>query len=311
MSTPLTARTEPRIDHLRLRDLSLLEHIATHGSLRKVAEVLHVTQPAVTQALQGLEQAFGVTLVERNRRGVGLTPSGEAALVRLRIAHREVSAAREAALAPRRPVLHLGSSPMAALDLMPRALARLRKQMPELQVVLTETSVPRLWAMLAEGRLDAIASRRPSLAPGERLPPGVAVDAVGTERVVVAAARSHPLARRRKATLEQLAGAAWVLPPPGSLAVVMLDAWFSDAGLAPPRVDVTSDSFLTNLRLAADGELLTVAPETAVRNHAAALDLRVIANPWPHLPGELVFAYRSSSQDNPVFATLRGCFVSP
>lgn len=102
-----------------------------------------------------------------------------------------------------------------------------------------------------------------------------------------------------------------MLPPPGSLAVVMLDAWFSAAGLPPPQVDVTSDSFLTNLRLAADGDLLTVAPETAVRNHADALDLRVIASPWPHLPGELVFAYRTSSLDNPVLAALRACFVSP
>ncbi|MET0334782.1 MAG: LysR family transcriptional regulator [Rhizobacter sp.] len=309
MQTPTLASTT-RVEQLRLRDLSLLEHIATHGSLRKVAEVLHVTQPAVTQALQGLEQAFGVTLVDRGRRGVSLTASGQAALARLRVARREVSAAREAALSPQRPLLRLGSSPMAALEVMPRALTRLRESSPEVRVVLTETSVPRLWAALADGELDAIASRRPSLGPGERLPAGLSVEAVGTERVVVAASRDHPLARR-KARIEQLAAQRWVLPPPGSLAVVMLDAWFSEAGLPPPVVDVISDSFLTNLRLAADGDLLTVAPETAVRNHSGALNLRVIASPWPHLPGELVFAYRASSLDNPVFATLRGCFVSP
>lgn len=308
MTTPVPALT--RIEQLRLRDLLLLEHIAAHGSLRKVAEALHVTQPAVTQALHGLEQAFGVPLVERGRRGVSLTPAGEAALARLRVARREVNAARDAALAPQRPRLRLGSSPMAALDVMPRALARLRRELPDVQVMLTETSVPQLWAALAEGELDAIASRRPSRAPGERLPPGLSVDAVGTERVVVAASRGHAFARR-KPGIEQLAAARWVLPPPGSLAVVMLDAWFSAAGLPPPQVDVVSHSFLTNLRLAADGDLLTVAPETAVRNHEDALDLRVIASPWPHLPGELVFAYRTSSVDNPVFATLRGCFVSP
>jgi len=128
-----------RIEQLRLRDLLLLEHIAQHGSLRKVAEALHVTQPAVTQALQGLEQAFGVELVDRGRRGVTLTAAGEAALARLRVARREVTAAREAALAPQRPVLRLGSSPMAALDVMPNALARLRQSAPQVRVVLTET----------------------------------------------------------------------------------------------------------------------------------------------------------------------------
>ncbi len=306
----MTTLSTTRLEQLRLRDLALLVHIEQHGSLRKVAEVLHVTQPAVTQALQGLEQAFGTALVERGRRGVSLTPAGGAALARLRVARREVDAAREAALAPERPVLRLGSSPMAALDVMPRALARLRQAAPEVRVILTETSVPRLWAALAEGELDAIASRRPSLGAGERVPASLTAEAVGTERVVVAASRGHALARGQ-ATIEQLAAQHWVLPPPGSLAVVMLDAWFSQARLPPPRVDVVSDSFLTNLRLASEGDLLTVAPETAVRNHQDALNLRVIASPWPHLPGELVFAYRTSSLDNPAFATLRGCFMSP
>jgi DNA-binding transcriptional LysR family regulator len=138
----------------------------------------------------------------------------------------------------------------------------------------------------------------------------VVVEGVGTERMVVAAARTHPIASAQP-TPAQLAQHQWVLPPVGSQAVAMLDEWFSRAGLPAPQVSITSDSFATNLRLASGGDLLTVAPETAVRNHAEALGLRVIASPWPHLPGELVFAYRTSSLDNPAFATLRGCFMSP
>lgn len=299
----------PRLEQLRLRDLLLLEHIEAHGSLRKVSEVLHVTQPAITQALQGLERAFGVALVVRERRGVALTPAGCAALARLRTARCEVSAACEAALAPQRTVLRLGSSPMAALDVLPKALTRLRKAKPEVHVVLTEASVPRLWAALADGELDAIVSRRPLRGQGERLPEGLTHQAVGSERLVVAAAQSHPLARRRPG-VAQLSEHWWVLPTPSSLAVVMLDEWFSQAGAPAPKVAVTSDSFLTNLCLAASGGLLTIAPEAAVRSHAVALKLKVIASPWPHKPGELVFAFRSSSLVNPLFATLSGCFVS-
>ncbi len=296
-----------RVDQLRLRDLVLLEHIATEGSLRKVAEMLHVTQPAVTQALQGLERAFGVALVERGRRGVTLSTSGIAALARLRAARQEVAAACEAAQSPTRPLLRIGSSPMAALDVTPRALARLRRAVPEVQIVLTETSVPRLWAALLNGDLDAIAARRPSLAPGDRLPPGLATDAVGSERMVLAGSRSHPLAKRQP-RVEQLAEQHWVLPPPGSLAVVILDEWFAKAGLPAPKVSVTSDAFLTNLRLTAEGELLTVAPETAVLNHAAALKLKIIASPWPHRAGDLVFSCRETSLSNPLVKMLRKCF---
>jgi DNA-binding transcriptional LysR family regulator len=303
------AALSPRVEQLRLRDLLLLEHIETEGSLRKVAQALHVTQPAITQALQGLERAFDVALVERGRRGVLLTAAGRAAVARLRTVHAEVAAACEAALAPQRMVLRIGSSPMAALDVVPRAVTRLRRALPDAHIVLTETSVPKLWAALAEGELDAIATRIPGLNPGERLPDGIAHHPVGNERIVVAAAQSHPLARRRP-DMALLAEQAWALPPPGSLAVVMLNEWFAKAGLTAPPACVTSDSFLTNLRLAASGEVLTVAPETAVRSNAAALKLRVIASPWPHRPGELVFAYRASSLVNPLFATLKACFVS-
>ena len=59
---------DARFAQLRLRDLMLLEHLAELGSLRAAAERLHVSQPAVTQALQGLEAAFGTALVERGRR---------------------------------------------------------------------------------------------------------------------------------------------------------------------------------------------------------------------------------------------------
>ena len=58
-----------RIEQLRLRDLLLLDQLEQTGSLRATAEHLHVTQPAVTQALQVLERAFGVALVQRGQRG--------------------------------------------------------------------------------------------------------------------------------------------------------------------------------------------------------------------------------------------------
>ena len=73
------------LEQIRLRDLILLEHIQTLGTLRQAALALHVTQPAVTQMLKGLELAFGVALVERGRRGVSLNAAGQAALAALKL----------------------------------------------------------------------------------------------------------------------------------------------------------------------------------------------------------------------------------
>ena len=78
------AKASNRIDGLRLRHLRVLELIDEHRSLRAVGQVLNRTQPAVSQMVKDLEYAFGVELVARSVRGVGLTPAGRVALERAR-----------------------------------------------------------------------------------------------------------------------------------------------------------------------------------------------------------------------------------
>ena len=87
-----------RLGQMRLRDLRLLDFVARFKTLGKIAEQLHLTQPAVTQALQALEQSFGTQLVVRESRGVTLTPAGTAAL-----AHLRAMAAEGKLLAQRKP----------------------------------------------------------------------------------------------------------------------------------------------------------------------------------------------------------------
>ena len=56
--------------------LSVLVHIARHGSLSAAGRVLGVTTSAVSQQLSALEAECGVALVERGPRGVSLTGDG-------------------------------------------------------------------------------------------------------------------------------------------------------------------------------------------------------------------------------------------
>lgn len=304
------SRPTARVAQLRLRDLMLLDLIESHRSLRRVAETLHLTQPAVTQALQGLEQAFGVTLVERERRGVRLAPAGRAALAHLRAASQEVEAALALAAAPQRPQLHLGCSPMSALKAVPRALARLRAAEPALRVSLHELSVPELWSGLQEGRLDAIVSRLPGSDANQPSPDGLLIECVDSEALVLVAPRRHPLARRRPQAA-QLGAHAWVLPPRGTLARRMVDNWFAQAQHPAPEVCIESTSFITNLRLAASCGLLTLAPQSVVASEGPALGLGVITAPWDERRGDIVLAIRASRQDDALIRLLRECFAAP
>ena len=74
-----------------------------------------------------------------------MTAAGRAALVRLRLARREVWAAIQASRAPEIASLRIGTLATSLVDLLPRALGRLHEAVPSLEVVLVESNVPDLW----------------------------------------------------------------------------------------------------------------------------------------------------------------------
>src|SRR3954451_8699800 len=70
---PWNDRTKHR---LKLRDLDILMAVIETGSMGKAAGHLNISQPAVSKAIVELEDALGVQLVDRSRRGAQPTPYG-------------------------------------------------------------------------------------------------------------------------------------------------------------------------------------------------------------------------------------------
>jgi DNA-binding transcriptional LysR family regulator len=66
-----------------LRHLHTFREVARLGSVSAAARAVHITQPAVTQAIAGLERYFGSALLWRRASGVSLTPAGELCLARV------------------------------------------------------------------------------------------------------------------------------------------------------------------------------------------------------------------------------------
>ena len=61
---------------MNLRQLSYFVAIAEQGSILKAAQVVHISQPAVSAQIKLLEEELGVQLFERRPAGVLLTPEG-------------------------------------------------------------------------------------------------------------------------------------------------------------------------------------------------------------------------------------------
>lgn len=301
----------PRFAQLRVRDLMLIEHIDELGSLTEAAERMNVTQSAITQALQSVEDAFGVALIERGRRGhrgLRLTAAGAAALRHLRVGRRELEMAYAAATEPDVPVLRVGALPLTLEQLLPGALERLRQRLGQVRVQLHEDTVPNLWRLIETGEADAIVCRLPSLSEHQRMPDGVAHRLVGLEAMVLVCGRRHPLAGRPQPALADLLEYDWVLPSEGSYTRLMVEQFFLCAGLKGPRVAVTSASFHANLRLAATGSLLTIAPRSATLAVQSMLDLVVVPIDWGAQSTDLSLVWREANLGNPALSAFLECF---
>jgi LysR family hca operon transcriptional activator len=62
---------------VELRHLRYFVGVASHGSFNRAAEILHLTQPALSRQVKDLEEELGVTLLVRGSNAVKLTEAGE------------------------------------------------------------------------------------------------------------------------------------------------------------------------------------------------------------------------------------------
>lgn len=139
-----------------LESLRYLAALEQHRHFGRAAQACHITQPALSNAIRALEQAFGATIVRRGRQYEGLTPEGELALAHGHRMLHEAESLRQAlasrAGAPTGQLL-IGTVPSAE-PVAARFAARLQALHPGLRPVLRSLSSPEIEAGLDTLALD-------------------------------------------------------------------------------------------------------------------------------------------------------------
>lgn len=144
---------------MNLRDLRYLVAIAEHRHFGRAAAACFVSQPTLSTQLKKLEETLGVTLVERTNRQVMLTPVGSSIVAQAQRVLGEVNRLVGLAEEHRDPLggeFRLGIIPTVAPYLLPRILAPVRADLPNLKMRLTEAQTAVIGRMLKEGELDAV-----------------------------------------------------------------------------------------------------------------------------------------------------------
>jgi LysR family transcriptional regulator for metE and metH len=188
---------------LEIRHLRLLQAIAEERSVRRAAERLHLSQPALSRQLQGLEERLGAPLFLRLKKRMVLTPGGEALLAAGRsiIDQLEGAEAEFAGLTSgARGLVRLSTECSTCYHWLPARIKRFQVEFPAVEVRLVVDATPRPMEFLLEGRLDvAICS---SIVDDARCESVRLFD----DEMVVVLAPDHRLAPRARIAPGDLAG---------------------------------------------------------------------------------------------------------
>ncbi|BDU75563.1 LysR family transcriptional regulator [Mesoterricola sediminis] len=276
---------------LSLRQLQYVVAVADTRHFRRAAELCAVAQPALSTQIAALEEALGVRIFDRGRRGVVVTPAGEPLVARARAILTAAESLVEEARRHQDPLagtLRLGIIPTFAPYLLPEMAARLRRAFPALLPQWTEAHTPTLVADLQEGRLDAaLLALEADLEDLEWLP-------LGEDPFLLAVPRAHPLARGRAPVgLDRLEGERLLLLEDGHC--LRDQALSACANARVEELGYRATSLPTLVQMVASGMGITLLPRTAVATEVGRAPVRVrpLAAPVPFRT--VVLAWRRGS----------------
>ena len=246
-----------------LRLLTVLREVALRGSFSAAAEALAYTQPAVSQQIARLEKQVGVKLIEREPRGIRLTPAGEVLVRHTERVMAQLAAADEelqevATMARGR--LRIGSFATAAGTIVPRAVAAFRHLRPAIEVEIAllepEESVP----AVRRGDIEIAITEEGGFS-GDTDTTGLEVEHLLDDHMWVSLPADHPLATRHAIELSELRDEDWMfacLTGTCADSNVVLRAC-QDAGFQP-RIAYQSDDYFAIQGLVASGMGVALIP---------------------------------------------------
>ncbi|MBD2104571.1 LysR family transcriptional regulator [Leptolyngbya sp. FACHB-261] len=223
---------------MRLDQLRIFLTVAQQLHFTRAAELLYITQPAVSAAIQSLEEEYSVKLFHRIGRQVEITEPGRFLQVEAQRILDQV-ALMERGLRELNDLqwgeLRLGSSLTIGNYWLPDKINQFKRQYPGIFVNCTLANTEEICAGTATGLFDL------GLVEGEVQPSlesSLEQDIVGSDRLQIVVGKSHPWFERESISLTDLSTTAWVMREPGSGTQQRFEQALCSWGIEPTELDV-------------------------------------------------------------------------
>jgi DNA-binding transcriptional LysR family regulator len=264
--------------HLDLVDLQLFLHVAEAGNITHGAARSNLALASASERVRGMEEAAGVALLQRGRRGVGLTPAGRALVHHAQLVLHQVERMRDELSEYAGGVkgrVRLLANASALSEFLPEAIGVFLVKNPGIDVDVEEQSSYDIVRAVAAGYADA----------------GVVADIVdfsgleallfAIDRLVVVTPLRHPSAALRQVGFRDLLDQPFV----GMAADNALQQYLAQHAIQagkPLKLRVRLSSFDAVCRMVAHGVGLAIVPETAAQRCRKTMAVRTVrlTNPW-------------------------------
>jgi LysR family hydrogen peroxide-inducible transcriptional activator len=187
---------------MTLNELRYIVAVAGERSFGRAAQKCFISQPALSVAIQKLEEELGTRLFERGKTEVTVTPVGERIVEQAQKVLEEAARIREMAQVGRNQLagpLKLGVIYTVAPYLLPDLIPVLHDRAPLMPLELEENLTEHLETALKSGRIDAAIVALPFA------PPGIVTEFLYEEPFQVVVPQGHKWTRRRSVRPDELA----------------------------------------------------------------------------------------------------------
>lgn len=238
---------------MNLSHLRYFIAVAEHGSTTRAAQVLHISQPAVTRGIKLLEEELGVALFDRLPRTMQLTRFGQAYLRHARAVFAQLdnglAEMRHLSATPIEEVI-IGAGPTWLMGSLPGIAGRFSRLYPGVSLRIRGGYDRQLLEMLNKGEVDFVLTETSDAPLGN----GLVQEPLISCEYIVACRRGHPLAARSGVSLTDLQAHPWAMPDQAANALDRLSGLYLAQNLRPPKPHIrsTSLSFILNYLLGSD-----------------------------------------------------------
>lgn len=204
--------------------------VAEKKNFTRAAEMLHVTQSAVTLSIKSLEKQYNVTLFDRTNKYVRLTKAGELLyhyakeiLYKYDLVNSLIVDLTHSSSGP----ISIGSSYTFGEYLLPKLVSKFNSKYPLIQPSISIRNSKRIITQLLDGEIDL------AIIEGSFEHSELVIQPFFQDEMVVILSTKHPLSSKNEVELRELYGETWIIREEGSGSRQTIEQLFSENDFSP------------------------------------------------------------------------------